>query len=106
MKKLLVAALAGLSFAMSLSAASAAEDKKVVIAYQTGSVPYFVGIANGDGPPSRGRRVVFGSSRPPPHPASPGIVTNHAPASGPEWPLPSAQAARPGCASEQQPLRP
>lgn len=48
MKKLLVAALAGLSFAMSLSAASAAEDKKVVIAYQTGSVPYFVGIANGD----------------------------------------------------------
>lgn len=48
MKKLLVAALAGLSFAMSFSAASAAEDKKVVIAYQTGSVPYFVGIANGD----------------------------------------------------------
>ncbi len=48
MKKLLVAALAGLSFAMSLSATSAAEDKKVVIAYQTGSVPYFVGIANGD----------------------------------------------------------
>ncbi|MDQ6436798.1 ABC transporter substrate-binding protein [Mesorhizobium sp. LHD-90] len=48
MKKLLVAALAGLSMAMSLSVASAADDKKVVIAYQTGSVPYFVGIANGD----------------------------------------------------------
>ena len=48
MKKLLVAALAGLSLAMSLSAAGAADDKKVVIAYQTGSVPYFVGIANGE----------------------------------------------------------
>lgn len=48
MKKLLIAAIAGLSFAASLSVATAAEDKKVVIAYQTGSVPYFVGIANGD----------------------------------------------------------
>ena len=48
MKKLLVAALAGLSLAMSLSASGAADDKKVVIAYQTGSVPYFVGIANGE----------------------------------------------------------
>ena len=37
MKKLLVAALAGLSLAMSFSAASAADDKKVVIAYQTGA---------------------------------------------------------------------
>ena len=48
MKKLLVAALAGLSLAMSLSPSGAADDKKVVIAYQTGSVPYFVGIANGE----------------------------------------------------------
>lgn len=48
MKKLLTAALAGLSLAASLSFASAADDKKVVIAYQTGSVPYFVGIANGE----------------------------------------------------------
>lgn len=48
MKKLLMAALAGLSIAVSLSSAGAADEKKVVIAYQTGSVPYFVGIANGD----------------------------------------------------------
>jgi taurine transport system substrate-binding protein len=48
MKKLLVAALAGLSLVMSLSASGAADDEKVVIAYQTGSVPYFVGIANGE----------------------------------------------------------
>jgi len=48
MKKLLIAAIAGLSLAASLSIASAADDKKVVIAYQTGSVPYFAGIANGE----------------------------------------------------------
>lgn len=48
MKKLLIAAFAGLSIAASLSTGNAAEDKKVVIAYQTGAIPYFVGIANGD----------------------------------------------------------
>lgn len=48
MKKIFAAALAGLSLAILLSPAGAADDKKVVIAYQTGAVPYFVGIANGD----------------------------------------------------------
>lgn len=48
MKKLLLAVIAGLSLATSLSIADAADDKKVVIAYQTGSVPYFAGIANGE----------------------------------------------------------
>jgi taurine transport system substrate-binding protein len=48
MKKLLIAALAGLSLAASLSFARAADDKTVVIAYQTGSVPYFAGIASGE----------------------------------------------------------
>lgn len=48
MRKILSAALVGLSLVASLSAADAAEDKKVVIAYQTGAIPYFVGIANGD----------------------------------------------------------
>lgn len=48
MRKLFTAALAGLSLGASVSLAFAADDKKVVIAYQTGSTPYFVGIANGD----------------------------------------------------------
>lgn len=48
MSKLITAALAGISIAASLLSASAADEKKVVIAYQTGSVPYFAGIANGD----------------------------------------------------------
>lgn len=47
MRKVLTAALVGLSLAASLSFAGAAEDKKVVIAYQTGANPYFVGIADG-----------------------------------------------------------
>lgn len=47
MRKVLTAALVGLSLAASLSFARAAEDKKVVIAYQTGANPYFVGIADG-----------------------------------------------------------
>lgn len=48
MKKLFTAALAGISLAASLTVATAADDKKVVIAYQTGSVPYFAGIADGE----------------------------------------------------------
>jgi taurine transport system substrate-binding protein len=44
----LLAALAGLTLATLSLAAHAADEKKVVIAYQTGAVPYFVGIANGD----------------------------------------------------------
>ena len=47
MRKLISAALVGLALAAT-SAAAHADDKKVVIAYQTGAVPYFVGIANGD----------------------------------------------------------
>ena len=48
MRKLFTAALAGLSIGALISSAFAADEKKVVIAYQTGSVPYFVGIANGE----------------------------------------------------------
>src|SRR5262245_56469591 len=48
MRKLFTAALAGLSLMGSVSLALAAEDTKVVIAYQTGASPYLLGIANGD----------------------------------------------------------
>lgn len=47
MRKLLSTALAGLAVA-AVSFAAHADDKKVIIAYQTGAIPYFVGIANGD----------------------------------------------------------
>lgn len=43
----LISALAGIALT-TISFAAYAADKKVVIAYQTGSVPYFVGIANGE----------------------------------------------------------
>lgn len=59
MRRILAAAVAGLSFAMSLSIASAADDNKVVIAYQTGSVPYFVGIANGEIAKKTGWHIEF-----------------------------------------------
>jgi taurine transport system substrate-binding protein len=47
MRKLVSTALIGLTLALS-SLTAHADEKKVVIAYQTGAVPYFVGIANGD----------------------------------------------------------
>ena len=55
----LISALAGLTFAAFSVAAHAADDKKVVIAYQTGAVPYFVGIANGDIAKKTGWNVEF-----------------------------------------------
>ncbi|MQT12645.1 taurine ABC transporter substrate-binding protein [Segnochrobactrum spirostomi] len=48
MRTLLRRALVGLTLALPLSAAHAADAKKVVVAYQTGAVPYVAGIANGD----------------------------------------------------------
>lgn len=55
----LISALAGLAFAAFSVAAHAADDKKVVIAYQTGAVPYFVGIANGDFAKKTGWKIEF-----------------------------------------------
>lgn len=59
MRKLFTAALAGLSLGALVSSAFAAEEKKVVIAYQTGSVPYFVGIANGEIAKKTGWNIEF-----------------------------------------------
>jgi len=55
----LIFALAGLVLSAASVAAHAADDKKVVIAYQTGAVPYFVGIANGDFARKTGWNVEF-----------------------------------------------
>lgn len=58
MRKLVSTALAGLALALS-SFSAHADDKKVVIAYQTGAVPYFVGIANGDIAKKTGWNIEF-----------------------------------------------
>ena len=47
MRKLISAALFGVATVVA-SAAAHADEKKVVIAYQTGANPYNLGIANGD----------------------------------------------------------
>jgi taurine transport system substrate-binding protein len=58
MSKLLRWALVGLAFALPLSAARA-DDKTVVIAYQTGAAPYIAGIASGDLAKNSGWNIEF-----------------------------------------------
>ena len=48
MRKFISAALLGLALSSVHATAGAADEKKVVIAYQTGANPYNLGIANGD----------------------------------------------------------
>ena len=58
MRKLISAALVGLALAAT-SAVAHADDKKVVIAYQTGANPYNLGIANGDLAKKTGWNIEF-----------------------------------------------
>lgn len=58
MRKLISAALVGLSLA-AISAMAHADEKKVVIAYQTGANPYNLGIANGDLAKKTGWNIEF-----------------------------------------------
>ncbi|WP_421916853.1 taurine ABC transporter substrate-binding protein [Mesorhizobium sp.] len=58
MRKLISAALVGLALAAT-SALAHADEKKVVIAYQTGANPYNLGIANGDLAKKTGWNIEF-----------------------------------------------